>query len=106
MFQSLYDCLHTIPGLIGEPSGGIDPSGRWWVRFSISLEHPLSRLALLRLAEAVNQMCVRDRVPALFYPVALESPLPNCLSWAFEAKNFAFRPAALAAGFHSRPQPA
>lgn len=79
------------------PCGGINVSGHWWVRFSVSLEHPLSRQSLLRLAEVVNQMCVRDRVPALFYPVAQEPPLANCLSWAFEAKNDTFWPAALAA---------
>jgi hypothetical protein len=89
---------------------GYSRTGRWWVKFSVDIEHPLAWNVIQELGQVLNYVSLENRLPAVFMPV---SPPPyvnggpnDFLSWVIESKDGDFTPAACAEWLEGRlPQP-
>src|ERR1700759_4050451 len=94
--ESLKDYLSKVPGIIGTIGSGFSDDGRWWMKFTIDLEHPLAWNVVQELGHILNHMSLQDRLPTVFMPV---SPPPymnggprEFLSWVIESKDKDFKP--------------
>lgn len=93
--QSLKDYLAKVPAIAGTIAAGFFEDGRWWVKFTIELNHPLAWNVVQELGHVLNYMSIQERLPTLFMPV---SPPPymnggphDFLAWVIESKDKEFR---------------
>ena len=114
-FHKLLAFLSLIPGieLNDTPSGGLGSGlddGRWWVQFSISVDHPLAWNVVQELAHVLNYLSVAERLPTVFKPT---SPPPylnggprDFLAWVIECREDDMKPGTVAKWLEARlPQP-
>lgn len=94
--KELIDYLHQVPAIAGTIGSGTFDDGRWWVKFSIDIKHPLAWKVVQELGYVLNYLSPDERLPTVFMPV---SPPPymnggpqDFLSWVIEAKEATFRP--------------
>jgi len=108
--ESLKEYLSKVPGIIGTIGSGFSDDGRWWMKFTIDLEHPLAWNVVQELGHVLNFMSMQDRLPTVFMPV---SPPPymnggprEFLSWLIESKDKDFKPGTCAEWLEGRlPRP-
>jgi hypothetical protein len=109
-FDLLKSLLSRIPAIHGKIGSGTFEDGRWWVKFSVDIEHPLAWNVIQELGHVLNYVSLDDRLPTLFMPV---SPPPymnggpkDFLSWVIESKDKDFTPAKCTEWLEGRlPQP-
>jgi len=113
-FEPLLAFLEQLPA-IELPAGrrsigcGLQPDGRWWVKFSLDTKHELAWRVVQELGHILNYISVDERLPSVFMPV---SPPPymnggvEFLSWVIESKDEDFTPAVCAKWLYGRlPRP-
>jgi hypothetical protein len=93
--ESLTAFVASLPGVIGKVGSGSENDGRWWVKFTLNLEHPLAWNVVQELGHVLNYLD-EDRLPTVFMPV---SPPPymnggpkDYLSWVIENRDSKFSP--------------
>jgi len=114
-FERLIDYLRRIPPVeVNDTASGGFGSGVdddvWWVKFSISIDHPLAWNAVQELGHVLNYLSVSERLPTTFKPV---SPPPymnggprDFLSWVVECPAKSMSPSKVAEWLEGRlPQP-
>lgn len=109
-FQPLKEYLSKIPGVEGNLGSGIFDDGRWWVKFTIDIQHELAWRVVQELGHVLNYLSLDERLPTVFMPV---SPPPclnggprDYLSWVIESKAKDFDPATCAQWLEGRlPRP-
>src|SRR5215212_1003399 len=114
-FANLIGFLRRIPAaeVNDTPSGGFGSGGddsSWWVKFSISVDHPLAWNTVQELGHVLNYLSTSERLPTSFKPV---SPPPymnggprDFLSWVIECYESAMSPNKVAEWLEGRlPQP-
>jgi hypothetical protein len=99
LFGELTEYLNKIPSVESHIASGIDEDGRWWVKFSIDIDHDLAWQVVQELGHVVNYLSIDEQLPTIFYPV---SPPPymnggpkEYLSWVIESKSSDFLPSDL-----------
>jgi hypothetical protein len=114
-FHKLLAFLSRIPAVETNDTSsrgfgsGID-GGMWWVKFSLSIDHPLSWSVVQEMAHVLNYVSVTEPLPTIFKPV---SPPPylsggprDFLSWVIEGPVDSFGPDAAAEWLEGRmPKP-
>jgi len=114
-FHKLLALLSRIPSVETNDTSsrgfgsGID-DGILWVKFSISIDHPISWNVVQEMAHVLNYVSVTERLPTIFKPV---SPPPylnggprDFLSWVIEGPVDSFAPDAAAEWLEGRmPNP-
>jgi hypothetical protein len=108
-FQTLESYLLRIPGVVG-PIGKGKEDGRWWVKFTIDLDHPLAWNVVQELGTVLNYLSVTERLPTVFMPVSPPSYLNGgpheFLAWVIESKHVDFKPGTCAKWLEGRlPRP-
>ena len=100
-FHKLLAFLTRTPAVeINEsPSRGIGSgieNGLWWVKFGLSVDHPLAWNVVQEMGHVLNYVSVTERLPTIFKPV---SPPPylnggprDFLSWVIECPDGSFTP--------------
>ena len=109
-FTKLLDYLGRVPAVEPAMGHGDDGAGRWWVKFSIDIDHPLAWNVVQELGHVLNYLSLGERLPVTFMPV---SPPPylnggprEYLSWIIEATASDFRPGTCADWLEGRlPRP-
>ena len=103
--------LGSLPA-VQQPIGqAYEQDGRWWVKFSIDVTHPLAWRVVQELGHVLNYVSLEERLPTVFKPV---SPPPymnggpeEFLSWVVECDDPTFSPALAAEWLEGRlPRPA
>jgi hypothetical protein len=96
IFEPLKGYLTRIPAVAGTIGCGFSKDGRWWVKFTIAIEHPLAWSVVQELGHVLNYVSLDERLPTVFMPV---SPPPHMnggprhyLSWVIECKDETFKP--------------
>jgi hypothetical protein len=108
--QPLREYLSTVPGIEGQLGSGFFDDGRWWIKFTINIQHELAWRVVQELGHVLNYLSLDERLPTVFMPV---SPPPylnggprHYLSWVIESKDKDFQPAACTEWLESRlPRP-
>lgn len=108
--SQLKEYLSKIPGIEANLSSGIFDDGRWWVKFTIDIQHALAWRVVQELGHVLNYLSLDERLPTVFMPV---SPPPylnggphEYLSWVIESKSDDFDPATCAQWLEGRlPRP-
>ena len=114
VFEPLLSFLERVPAM-SLPAGrksigcGLEGDGRWWIKFSLELGHPLALRVVQEFAHVLNLLSLEERLPTVFKPV---SPPPylnggiEFLSWVIEAEDPDFTPALCAEWLEGRlPRP-
>jgi hypothetical protein len=109
-YTKLLDYLGTVPAVDPRVGHGVDGVGRWWVKLSIDIEHPLAWNVVQELGHVLKHLSLEERLPTVFKPV---SPPPylnggprEYLSWVIEAKSPDLRPGTCADWLEARlPRP-
>lgn len=109
-FQALKDYLSKVPSIDRTIGCGVSDTGRWWVKFTIDVDHPLAWRVVQELGHVLNHVSLNERLPTVFMPV---SPPPylnggprDFLSWIIESKDEAFKPETCAEWLEGRlPRP-
>lgn len=109
-FTKLVEYLQQIPAIEGTIGHGADDEGRWWVKFTIDIDHQVAWQTVQELGHVLNYLSVNERLPTSFHPV---SPPPymnggpsECLSWVIECHDPEFRPGTCAKWLEGRlPNP-
>lgn len=109
-FQKLTDYLSRVPGVEGTIGHGDDGDGRWWVKFSLDIRHPLAWNVVQELAHVLNYLSLDDRLPTLFMPVSpppyLNGGPSEFLAWVIESTTVDVRPGTIADWLEGRlPRP-
>ncbi|MDZ4760485.1 MAG: hypothetical protein SGJ21_05380 [Alphaproteobacteria bacterium] len=103
-FEKLLTYLARIPALdINDtPSRGFgsgEASGRWWVKFSIDIDHELAWETVQELGHVLNYLSLEEQQASSFKPVSpppyLNGGPEEFLSWMIEAPD-ALAPGSLA----------
>jgi hypothetical protein len=115
IFEKLVSLLCRVPAVVFNEtvSKGIgtgDSNGRWWVKFEISIAHPLAWSTVQEFGHVLNELSITEKLPTVFMPV---SPAPylnggpeDFLSWVIENTDESFTPDDAAAWLESRlPNP-
>jgi hypothetical protein len=108
--ESLTNYLGKVPAIRGKIGSGLLNDGRWWVKFTIDIKHPLAWKVIQELGHALNYVSLDERLPTVFMPV---SPPPymnggpdEYLSWVIESKKKDFTPETCAEWLEGRlPRP-
>ena len=106
----LEDYLRRVPAILGQIGSGFETDGRWWVKFTIDLDHDLAWNVVQEFGHVLNYLSLNDRLPTAFKPV---SPPPylnggprDFLSWVIECDDPSFAPAKCAEWLEGRlPRP-
>ena len=109
-FQPLVSFLERVPAVQTPIGTGRTDDGRWWVKFSIDIAHPLAWQVVQELGHVLNYVSLDERLPTVFKPV---SPPPymnggpgEFLSWVIECDDEQFNPARAAEWLEGRlPRP-
>jgi hypothetical protein len=109
-FERLIGFLRRIPAIEDGIGCGAFDDQRWWVKFSIDIEHALAWQVVQELGHVLNYVSLDERLPTLFMPV---SPPPYMnggprayLAWVIETKDLEFTPDQTAEWLESRlPHP-
>lgn len=109
-FDLLEAFLKRVPAIAGEIGKGVSEDGRWWVKFTINIDHPKAWNVVQELGHVLNYLSVEERLPTTFMPV---SPPPymnggprDFLSWVIESNNPKLDPATVAVWLEGRlPKP-
>ncbi len=95
-FAPLIEYLQKVPAITGRIGYGTGEDGRWWVKVTIDITHPLAWNVVQELGHVLNYLSLEERLPTVFMPV---SPPPymnggpkEFLSWVIESKEQEFRP--------------
>ena len=95
-FESLLAYLRRVPGIDKSIGNGRSDDGKWWVKFSIDIEHALAWNVVQEFGHVLNYLSIGERLPTVFMPV---SPPPymnggprEYLSWVIESKDPKFKP--------------
>lgn len=95
-FDALEAFLRRVPAIKGTIGKGHFTSGKWWVKFSIDIEHPLAWNVVQEFGCILNYISLSERLPTVFMPV---SPAPylnggprEFLSWVIESTDPEFKP--------------
>ena len=95
-FTKLVEFLEKVPAIAGTIGRGCEDDGRWWVKFTIDIEHDFAWQTVQEFGHVLNYMSLNERLPTSFYPV---SPPPymnggpdEFLSWVIECSDKDFRP--------------
>ena len=109
-FQALKEYLSKIPGIEGNMGTGIFDDGRWWVKFTIDIQHELAWRVVQELGHVLNYVSLNERLPTVFMPVSpppyLNGGPQDHLSWVIESKDKDFAPATCAEWLEGRlPRP-
>jgi hypothetical protein len=79
--------LQKIPAVENSIGYGVDEN-RWWVKFTISINHPLAWSTVQELGFVLNYLSVDERLATVFYPVSpppyLNGGPSDYLSWIIE----------------------
>jgi len=114
-FHNLLAFLAQVPGIEtnDSPYGGFGSGAGpeiWWVKLSISIDHPLAWNVVQEMGHVLNLVSINERLPTVFKPV---SPPPymnggprNFLSWVIECPLNGMTPYLVAQWLESRmPRP-
>lgn len=114
-FHKLLDYLSRVPAMQvnDTPSHGIGSGiadGSWWVKFSLTLDHPLAWNVVQEFGHVLNYLSITEPLPTTFKPV---SPPPymnggprDFLSWVIECREDAMSPDIVAEWLEGRlPRP-
>jgi hypothetical protein len=92
----LENYLRKVPSITGAIGSGFFENGRWWVKFTIDLDHPLAWSVVQELGYVLNYLSPDERLATVFMPV---SPPPymnggprEFLSWVIESTDKDFSP--------------
>ncbi|GAB6140530.1 hypothetical protein JCM14076_12590 [Methylosoma difficile] len=95
-FSKLTEFLKKVPAIYGAIGSGKGEDGRWWVKFSIDINHPLAWHTVQEFGHVLNYLSLDNRLPTSFQPV---SPPPymnggpdDFLSWVIEGHDPNFGP--------------
>lgn len=109
-FTKLTEYLQQIPAVEGAIAQGSGDDGRWWIKFSIDINHQLAWQTVQELGHVLNYLSISERLPTSFHPV---SPPPymnggpdEFLSWVIECHDPEFKPSTCAKWLEGRlPNP-
>ncbi len=95
-FTSINEFLSKVPAITGQIGTGSGEDGRWWVKFTIDVNHKFAWHAVQELGHVLNYLSIDERLPTTFHPV---SPPPymnggpeEFLSWVIECHDPEFKP--------------
>jgi hypothetical protein len=107
--RPLKEYLSRIPAIRGTIGSGFFEDGRWWVKLTIDIDHPLAWHAVQELGHVLNYLSLNERLPTVFMPVSPPPYMnggPEFLSWVIESKDKGFTPEACAEWLEGRlPRP-
>jgi hypothetical protein len=109
-FNELKEYLSKVPAIDRRLGCGFSDDGRWWVKFTIDIQHPLAWHVVQELGHVLNYLSLNERLPTAFMPV---SPPPylnggprEFLSWVIECNDKDFKPGQCAKWLEGRlPRP-
>jgi len=91
--DSLVEYLLRIPAIQSNetPSRGIgtgSEDGRWWIKFSIDINHDIAWSVVQELGHVLNYLSINERLQTVFKPVSpppyLNGGPEDFLSWVIE----------------------
>jgi hypothetical protein len=100
-FAELEAFLRRVPGIDSSMRGckmgrGRFDNGKWWVKFSIDIDHPLAWNVIQEMGNVLNYLSVTEQLPTVFKPVSPPSYLNGgpreFLSWVIESTLPDFSP--------------
>jgi hypothetical protein len=115
-FTKLIAFLRQVPAIAhndtpsqGFGSGDLD-SGGWWVKFAVTIEHPLAWNTVQELGHVLNYLSVHERLPTVFKPISpppyLNGGPSEFLSWVIECSTNDMQPDTIAEWLEGRlPRP-
>jgi hypothetical protein len=96
-FSPLESFLDAVPAVVRPFGSGLNPTGRWWIKFGIDIEHELAWHVVQEFGHVLNYVSIEERLPTVFKPV---SPPPymnggprEFLAWVIECEDSNFSPA-------------
>ncbi len=109
-FSTILSFLRRVPGIEGSIGHKLEKDGRWWLKFSIDIEHPLAWHVVQELGNVLNYLSWNERLPTVFMPVSPPSYLnggpADSLSWVVECNDASFLPSECAEWLEGRlPNP-
>lgn len=109
-FRSLKRYLTRVPGITGAIGCGHSDDGRWWVKFTIDLNHRLAWNVVQEFGHVLNYLSLNERLPTVFMPVSpppyLNGGPKEFLSWVIECRDKTFTPDTCAKWLRGRlPRP-
>jgi hypothetical protein len=109
-FDDLLAYLRRVPAMTDPISSGRFDDGRWWVKFSLDIDHPLAWNVVQELGHVLNYASLEERLPTVFMPVSpppyLNGGPEEFLSWVIEARDAEFKPDTVAEWLEGRlPDP-
>ena len=108
-FDALMKYLARVPAIKGTIGSGFADDGCWWIKFTISIDHPLAWNVVQEFGHVLNYISLNERLPTVFMPVSPPPALnggPEFLSWVIESKDKDFSPSDCAEWLEGRlPQP-
>ncbi len=94
--EKLAAFLKQVPAIDPRMGSGVFPDGRWWVKFSIQIEHPLAWRVVQEFGHILNYVSGTEQLPTVFKPVSppvyLNGGPKDYLSWVIESQDIAFTP--------------
>ena len=69
-FSKLTEFLKTVPAIYDAIGSGKGEDGRWWVKFSIDINHQLAWHSVQEFGHVLNYLSRDDRLPTSFQPVS------------------------------------
>ena len=109
VFTRIIEYLQKVPSIKTPISSGME-EGRWWIKFSIDINHDLAWNVVQEFGYVLNYISVNNRLPTTFYPVSpppyLNGGPEDYLSWVIENKDYDFSPTDVMEWLQSRlPNP-
>lgn len=69
-FEKLTGYLERVPAIVGPIAKGVAEDGRWWVKFTIDIDHHLAWHTVQEFGHVLNYLSVDERLPTSFQPVS------------------------------------
>src|SRR3954469_17441894 len=95
-FTGLEQFLRRVPAIEGTVGTGVFDNGLWWVKFAISIDHPLAWRVVQEFGHILNYVSLKERLPTVFMPVSpppyLNGGPEEFLSWVIECRDTSFTP--------------
>lgn len=105
-FAKLTDYLTRIPSIEGTIGTGVLENGNWWVKFTISIDHPQAWNTVQELGHVLNYLSLDERLPTVFMPTSpppyMNGTAREFLSWVIESTAPDFRPGTCAEWLEGR----
>lgn len=103
-FNPLESFLRRVPAIVGPVGTGSNPTGLWWAKFAIDVEHPLAWRVVQEFGHVLNNVSLSERIPTVFMPVSPPPYMNGGCNRSILVEDWGIEPQTL--GLQSRCSPA